>query len=334
MKPLRTSLTHLGFLALTVALLVPTLEAAAYAQSPSSADSATRGAARDLGTEGVQAYQSGDYATALSKLTDAYEVLKAPTLALWKARAQEKNGRLVEASETYLECIRADVSAGGDQTVQEKAQAEAQTERTALLPRIPKLTVQVKGADKNELSVTIDGAPMSSALVGHSFPTNPGRHVLLARRGQEESQQTVELKEGQKQDVVLKFQHPAAASTTAGDEAADGGARKGAWMPIVGWIGIGVGAALVGTGVGTGLAANGKYKNLNCDKDGNCDPATDQNDIDSVNTLRALSPTTLVVGGVLAAAGVTLLLTAPKKQSSAQLSLTVGATSLGLRGRF
>ena len=62
-------------------------------------------------------------------LEKAYGALPAPSLALWSGRALEKNGKLVEASERYLEGTRAKLEAGGDQSVQEKAQAEAKAEK-------------------------------------------------------------------------------------------------------------------------------------------------------------------------------------------------------------
>src|SRR5262245_40994089 len=44
-----------------------------------SADDSNRGAARDLGYQGVAAFQSGDYEGAISKLEKAYRALPAPS---------------------------------------------------------------------------------------------------------------------------------------------------------------------------------------------------------------------------------------------------------------
>src|SRR6187402_1280765 len=76
------------------------------AASEPTVDSATRGAARQLGYEGIQDYQREDYRAATDKLERAYKMLKAPSLALWSARALEKSGKFVEAAERYLEATR------------------------------------------------------------------------------------------------------------------------------------------------------------------------------------------------------------------------------------
>src|SRR5688572_19691729 len=119
-------------------------------------DDATRGAARKIGYSGVEAYQAGNYPTASEKLEKAYRVLRVPSLGLWSARALAKVGKLVEASERYLEVTRLPVS-GGDEAVQKQAQGEAQTELDALSPKIPNVIVQLEGATPAEVKVTVDG---------------------------------------------------------------------------------------------------------------------------------------------------------------------------------
>src|SRR5690349_3336121 len=74
------------------------------AQSPS--DDATRAVARELGVEGIQAYQANDVSTADQKLEKAYRLFAAPTLGLWSARSRAKLGRLVEAAERYRQVVQ------------------------------------------------------------------------------------------------------------------------------------------------------------------------------------------------------------------------------------
>src|SRR5688572_21582724 len=91
----------------------------------------TRAAARDLGAEGVEAFQAGNFQAASDKLARAYEILRVPSLGLWSARALAKVGKLVEASERYLDVTRLDASKG-DTAVQRQAQTDAAVEREAL----------------------------------------------------------------------------------------------------------------------------------------------------------------------------------------------------------
>src|SRR5688572_30759640 len=108
-----------------VAILLIWLNAAPLAAQP--VDDATRAAARDLGMAGVEAYQAGSYPAASEKLDKAYRTLRAPSLGLWSARALAKLGKLIEASERYLEVTRLDV-ASGDVAVQKQAQIDAAAE--------------------------------------------------------------------------------------------------------------------------------------------------------------------------------------------------------------
>ena len=57
-----------------------------------------------------------------------------------------------------------------------------------------------------------------------------------------------------------------------------------------------------------------------------------QDDVDSINSLRTISTVGFVLGGVGLAAGVTLLLTAPKAKET--VALRIGPISAGIRGRF
>ncbi len=54
-----------------------------------------------------------------------------------------------------------------------------------LWPRIPNLVVAVEGAGENDVSVTLDGKPIPSSLLGEEQPANPGPHRLLGKRGTE-----------------------------------------------------------------------------------------------------------------------------------------------------
>src|SRR5688572_10915705 len=123
---------------------------------PAPVDEGTRAAARELGYEGVELFQKGDFAAASERLERAYQVLRVPTIGLWSARALAKLGKLVEASERYLEIGRLEL--GGEVAVQEQAQRDAARERDDLSKRIPSLIVRLRDADGASAKVTIDGA--------------------------------------------------------------------------------------------------------------------------------------------------------------------------------
>lgn len=338
--------------ALSAALLL------SWPETSFAVDTATRAAARDLGMEGVEAYERGDYLKAKERLERAYKVLPLPSLALWSARALEKNGLLLDASERYLEATRLSTEGAGDPQVQIDAQAEAEEEREALRDRIPKVIVDIQGAPGEEVEVTIDGALVASALYGAGRPSNPGKLEVVARWGSRKISRQVIVKEGDEKKITLTFEGAAAPSPAPVGRPENGGApapqkeaqtqttgasasppdmaprKGGSGQKVVGWIGVGVGSAGLVFGTITGFLAMQKNDKLsaNC-PDRVCGPDS-KVDRWMYNNFRIMSSAGLIAGGVVAATGVTLLVTAPKNESSAFVSPYVGLSSAGLKGAF
>lgn len=317
--------------------LVLAMPAPSWAQSD-----ATRAAARDLGADGVEDYQAGKYPSASEKLDRAFEILRVPTLGLWSARALAKTGKLVEASERYLAVTRLDPSKG-EAAVQKQAQAEAASEREALQPRIPSLTLQVKGAEKNA-SITLDGVPLVSALLGVRQPANPGKHVAEAQQNGRRVSGEVSLAEGKHQVLVLDFAKAvvvpgAVAAPTSGKaappeptqpaDASSGGSR----VPVGVWVGLAItGAGLATGGVTAGLAA-GKKSDLNCPDD-RCQPSQ-ESEVNSYNRLLTISTIGFIAAGVGAATAGVFWFTRPREaERAAHVTPWVGLGSAGVRGAF
>jgi hypothetical protein len=143
-------------------------------------DAATRATARQLGEEGMQAFDKGDYAVAADKLTRAHDLVHVPTLAYYAGRCFEKLGKLAEAEEKYLDATRDPVDANASATVK-GAQLDAEKARTALLPRIPSvvLTLQPPIPDAQ---VTLDGKPVPPAMLGIKRFVDPGTHTVVVMR--------------------------------------------------------------------------------------------------------------------------------------------------------
>jgi hypothetical protein len=327
-----------GELLLAVALFVCAFSSTSRAQD---VDEASRSAARDLGYEGVDLLQKGDAPAASERLERAYEVLRVPSIGLWSARALAESGKLIEASERYLEISR--LPKAGDVAVQDAAKADATRERDALLPRIPAVIVNVDGAAAGR--VTLDGTAIPRALLGVRRPVNPGSHHIVA--GADDTlAQDVTLKEGETKTVVLTFTplptlKPAAPAAVAPPMAvrsappqrasSPGGAPSG--QRIAGWALIGVGGAGLVAGGVAGVLALGKKSSIKqyCHDDACLPPA--HGAVDTYNGLRTVSSVGFVVGLVGAAAGTTLLLTLPHRQRSALL-LRAGLGSVEFSGKF
>jgi hypothetical protein len=324
-----------GLCALTAAAIwTSTLPAAA------EEDAATRAAARKLAEDGVAALEAGDAAKAVDKLEKAFRTLRAPSIALWSGRALVKHGQLIEAAERLLEATRLPVS--GDAAVQEQAKADAEKELEQLRPRIPNLVIRVEGA--TDASVSLDGKAVPASLFGEDRPVNPGPHQLVAQRGAEQQAQSVSLVEGERKEVVLRFEAVAAtpspvpetATAEAPTHSQGGGARALAFVAL----GVG-GAGLVLGGV-TGALALSKKSSLDEDTEhclnDQCEYAV-EDDVKSLRAWRTVSTISFIAGGALAATGVVLLVTSgggeqKGEASSRRLALRIGPGTLQLRGSF
>jgi hypothetical protein len=264
-------------------------------------------------------------------------------------------GLLVEASERYVEVTRLE-AASGDRELQEEARRVAAEEREALLPRIPQLKLVVEGVSPDQVQIQLDGKDVPPSLLGMQRPVNPGTRQVVGRLGEQVVTEQVALAEGEAKELTLRFAPPASApapppAAAPGPGASspppgaqsralgepDAGPESGDLQRTLGWVSIGVGGAGVVVGAITGailLSQKSKLDDGDC-LDGRCGP-DEQDRVESYNSLRPVSTTGFVVGGVGLAAGLTLLLTAPPaaEQAEAHVAPWVGIGSAGIAGRF
>ncbi len=312
------------------------------------ADDATRAAARSLGYEGINDFQAGNFTAAADKLDRAYLALRVPSLGLWSARALEKTGKLVAAAERYLEVQRLDPGSG-DVAVQKQAQVDAKNEHTALVPRIPSVVIQVEGAPANEVKVSANGAAVPSSLIGAKRPVDPGSVTLEAQHGERTAREQVTLREGETKTVVLRFTAQATpvaavpvatATTTPPPPRQDRPAEKassGSGTRTLGFVALGVGGAGIVAGAITGGIAMANKGSIEGCEGTRCPPSA-RADVSSYNDLRTVSSVCFIGGGVLAATGLVLVITAPKasnpkaarREPSLSFAPWVGADGAGL----
>jgi hypothetical protein len=300
--------------------------------------------ARDLAQQGLEAYDAGQYQEAADKLSQAYAIVHVPTLAVSRARALVKLRKFIAASELYLEAMRLQKTDVW-QAQQYEAQKDAERERNDLLPRIPKLKITVEGASSSEVAVSVDGVALPSAMIGIEAMVDPRELKIVGNRGTEVVRQSVTLSEGEHGAVTLRFAAaspglptpataqttpaPASTPTTPTDTSTPSG--KASSQELFGWIGVGVGSAGLAFGAVSGLVAIG-MKPANCQ--GSRCPTTEQGDVNTVNRWLDISTVSFVVGGIAAATGVTLLLTAPKRESQPRVGLWLNPNAAAVYGSF
>jgi hypothetical protein len=285
---------------LSLALAAVLLSAASPARAQ-PVDAASRSTARKLGVEAAKLFEAGDYAAALDKFNTADSLVPAPTLGLYAARCMVKLGRIVEASERYLEVTRMQLDKHA-LPVMRKAQAEAVAERERLLPTIPTLEVRLEGPFGDGVDVTVADKPLLSTLIGVKRPVNPGRYRVEGKRADTSVVEEVRVVAGAPARVILKL--PPLPPP------------PGPRMPLLrklGWAAIGVAGAGVVTGSVAGLVAVAKGQSLllNCPNHVCTNPA-DFSGTASYDAARAASTAGFVIGGIALAAGIPILVVSPK----------------------
>jgi hypothetical protein len=294
-----------------------------------SADEATRAAASALGYAGVEAFQAGDFSGASEQLEKAYAVLQVPSLGLWSARALVKTGRLVQASKRYLEVTRLDV-VSGNMAIQEQARRNAAVELAELEKRIPRASIKIVGAGSSQVSLTMDGAPVTRFSSGETIPLDPGRRLIVARHGEQTIRRELVVAEGQREAIELHF-NPLPGDRL--DQSPDSP------FSTLGWVAIASGGASLAVGAAFGISALLDRRHFassdSCDLDRNTCAAGERERVDAYNTKRSVSGIALTAGGILAAGGMYLVFfhTAPAADPPS-VGLAVAPQSIAVHGRF
>lgn len=331
--------------------------APSFAFAQSDEDKST---ARALGQQGQDALDKKDWKTAADLFHRAVAIFddaKAPvppTLLLGLARSDAGIGHFIASQEAYSRLIHQGTPPGAP-AIFAQAVEDGKREIDGVSARVASVTINVTGCDKP--TVTLDDKPISAASLGVKRPVDPGQHLVKASAAgckaaetaftvtdAASSVATVTLTKDPNAEPAAVSAQPTTTTTTtttAGPAAADQGAQKGSFPAVpLAIAGFGVGVAGVALGAITGIVAMGKHGTLQDEcknPDGSC-PASAQGDLDSFHTMGTLSTVGFVVGGVGLAAGLVLLLTAPKsaptKTSHAWVLPTFGPGVVGAVGHF
>jgi hypothetical protein len=217
-----------------------------------------RAGARALADQGATAFEEGRWKDAVDLFTRAQSVIDAPPHLLYIARAQEKQGNLVQAMEAYIKATRTELKPGAPGAFRE-AKEDAATELDALMPRLPQVTVTVSGELSDDVVVRVDGEPLAAAFVGVKRPANPGKHTYSAESATLEAPEvTIAVAERGEASVELVLRPkaaaapapaPAPAPTEAPPPPAEARDTGSSGSNIPAYAALGVGA--VGIGVGT-----------------------------------------------------------------------------------
>jgi hypothetical protein len=319
------------------------LASPAFAQS--DADKAT---ARELAKEGAEALEKKDFPMALDRFTRANTLFHAPTLVLGLARAQVGLGKLVAAQENYHLILREGVPPNAPEAFVQ-ALSDAKKELAALAPQVPWVIVMIDGPkDPRDVRVKLDREDVPPAAIGVRRAIDPGEHTIRAEaKGFVTAEKKFTVAVGMTETVDLSLA-PAPLVAHAKDPAQPEAPASGGLFPhqyAVGIVALGIGSAGLVVGTVTGLLALDKHSDLEAAgcNDVGC-PSAQREALDSYHTLGTLSTVGFIAGGVGAAAGIVLLVTAPKspkkgapeatKSSGVRVSPFIGVGQAGITGRF
>jgi hypothetical protein len=201
--------------------------------------------------------------------------------------------------------------------------------------RIPTVEIRVEGPI-GDGKVTIDGTEVPPALFGQKRPVDPGKHTILAKRPDTAVTREVTVAERETSLAILKLPPLPPPPVTLVKN------PNGQTQRIAGWIAVGVGAGGLIAGAVNGVAALSLQSKLSEKCPMNQCIREQHDDVDLFNLETTASTVGFIIGGVGAAAGVTLLLTAPpeliqvrgKKERASAPRLWVSPFGAGVRGEF
>jgi len=332
--------------ALAVGWCAPGAALAQQAASAPAGDAVNLDLARNTAVKGREAFNAGDYETALALFRRAFTLFPAPTVVLYEARTLEQMGMLIEAVEAYSRTTQMAIVANAPAQFAEAVEA-ARQEGEALRVRIPTLTLEVRGAsvaDPN-LTVTLNGRLLPTDQLGRAQNLNPGTYRVVGTVGaNRRAQGEVTLVPGQNRRVELNLAPvtaevaaPTATLLAAPSAETDTMSRRD--VPALAYVAGGVGIAGITAGVVTGLMANSKYNEAEVEcQEHRCTPGTPGPDaVDAFRTWRMVSSVSYGVGAVGIAAGVVLWLTASSDAQAGQVGSIEpwgNAKAAGIRGTF
>jgi hypothetical protein len=217
----------------------------------------------------------------------------------------------------------------------------AKRRATALEPRLPKLRIDVRGAQP-ELSVYRDDDALDPGAYGTELPVDPGTRTITVRRGSAVlATEKLDMKERAHERVAFDLdaiakEHPAPAPSAraksapeSSDEVPEDGSTR--TMRIVGNASLGIGlVALIfgGTLEGAAVAVKGGAECIDNPDPSGVARVCSSTGLQSIGTARNIANAGLglmIGGGVLTATGIALKIVAYKRSEAPAASVGISA---------
>jgi hypothetical protein len=279
--------------------------------------------AQELFRSGREAMERADFAVACAKFEESHRLQPAPGTLINLGECSEKLGRYAAAWRAYSEAA--------DRLVGDERQAFVLDKVKEQVPKFGRLRVVVEPLVPG-CTVKIDRVTLKAELAADPLPVDPGP-ARVELRCEDRDLASAETRIAQGTTVEVKL---APGPPTLKVVSPPSGEPSHA-VAIAGWTLGGVGLVTLGVGGvfgGLAISRKGTVEEL-CTEDD--PPRCPPDGIDAAGegaTFAAASTGLFVVGGVLAAIGVTLVVVDATTSSDAKTAVRIGPGWVGLDGTF
>jgi hypothetical protein len=255
--------------------------------------------------------------------------MRVPTTGVEVARTLEAMGRLVEARSTLRRVLALPTSPTDPAPFQE-AMATAAVLFTELEEQLPMITFVIESTARGVPLVWVDGQPVPPSELANPLRLDPGTHQITAHLGKLEATQSIDLRERDRQPVVLKM--PAIARKTPGAE------PTSPWRTVA-YVSFATSAAGLVTGTIAGaLALSTKHTAESGCSEGQCPPSTWEA-LDQAHSYATVSTVGFATFGAALGLGFTSLALAPSQDgasngSGVRVRPTIGFGYARIEGTF
>jgi hypothetical protein len=302
--------------------------AACLAPLTARAQSPAEERAVQLGHEALALFEAGDCPNATPRFEEANRLVHSPVFLLHVARCRRKAGLLLAARDDYQRIV-AEVLPDTAPEPWRKARADAAAELAALEAHIPALSIVVRAPRLDDVTVRIDGEVVPLTALGRPVPLNPGVHKVSAERpGEPRIDREIQLAEDRVEAIELAFGGPVAAPTSGATPVPAPALAKKEGSLVPGLVVLGVAGVALGVGGVAGAVAKLDERSVLANCSGNICLLHDQGTANTAVMLANVSTGGFVAAGVLAAAGVVLVIVRPGRSSTTSIGLSRQSISL------
>ena len=291
--------------------------------------------AEALYQRGIEAFNAGNYVVACRSLSESYRLDPQLGALFTEATCEMRAGKIATAARHYLDFMtRVDSLPPETRERQQERRAVAAQQRTALLPQIPTLRVELRGQASVRPRLTLNGDLLSEDSLNIDLPVDPGDQILEQRTSSGAAAvRRITLAPGEHQTLVIQLAEAAAPTEEQSPAATKQDQSSRSVLPYV----LG-GAGVVGLAVGgvAGMMAIGKKNVVSNECEGTSCSTRGLTAADAGKRDALVSTIGFGVGVVGLTAGFVLLLIAPEKpaQQSRSSALVFTGDRLLWRGDF